>query len=205
MQKKDIIFDLIKKEKQRQQDKIGLIPSENIVSPAVAAVLSSCLSNKYSEGYPRRRYYEGNQVIDEIELLAQERVKKLFGVPYVNVQPYSGSPANSAIQFALMNPGDTMMGLKLNMGGHLTFGHPDITFSGRFYKPIQYGVDANGRIDFNEVRELALKHEPKVIYTGATAYPYLWDFARFRKIADEVGAWLVADISHFTGLVVGGA
>ena len=200
----DKIFDLIKKEEKRQKEEIGLIPSENNVSPEVASVLSSVLSNKYSEGYPGRRYYEGNRYIDEIERLAQERVKKLFGVPYVNVQPYSGSPANFAIYFALMQPGDTLMGLKLSMGGHLTHGHPNVTGSGRFYHSVQYGVDEKARIDFDEVRELAKKHRPKVIVAGNTAYPFELEFDKFREIADEVGAWLVADISHVTGLVVAG-
>jgi glycine hydroxymethyltransferase len=200
----DQIFSLIKQEQQRQQDMIGLIPSENIVSHEVASVLSSSLSNKYSEGYSKRRYYEGNQIIDQIELLAMERVKKLFSVPHVNVQPYSGSPANSAIQFALMEPGETMMGLALSSGGHLTHGHPTVTFSGRFYKTVQYGLDADARIDFKQVRALAKEHKPKVIFAGNTAYPFILDFAKFREIADEVGAWLVADISHITGLVVAG-
>ena len=200
----DQIFSLIEQEYQRQVDKVGLIPSENTVSPDVSAVLSSCLSNKYSEGYSNRRYYEGNQIIDQIELLAIERIKSLFGVPYVNVQPYSGSPANSAIQFALLQPGDTLMGLKLTMGGHLTHGHPDVTFSGRYFHSIQYGLAADARIDFAQVRELALKHKPKLIIAGNTAYPFELDFAQFREIADEVGAWLMADISHVTGLVIGG-
>lgn len=201
---KDFIFDLVAKEELRQKEKIGLIPSENTVSLAVSEVLSSVLSNKYSEGYPLRRYYEGNQFIDEIELLAQERVKELFGVPYVNVQPYSGSPANLAIYFALMQPGETLMGLKLSNGGHLTHGHPKVTASGMFYNSIQYGVTADARIDFDEMRALALEHKPKVIVAGNTAYPFLLEFEKFREIADEVGAWLVADISHVTGLVVGG-
>ncbi len=200
----DKIFTLIKQEEKRQKEMIGLIPSENNASPAVAKALSSCLSNKYAEGYPGRRYYEGNQVIDEIEKLAQERVKKLFGVPYVNVQPYSGSPANSAIEFALLNPGDTLMGLQLSSGGHLTHGHPYVTFSGKYFKSIQYGLDKNARIDFEQLRELAKKHKPKLIIAGTTAYPFTLDFAKFRKIADEVGAWLMADISHITGLVVAG-
>ena len=201
---KDEIFDLIKKEEKRQKEEIGLIPSENNVSPEVSSVLASVLSNKYSEGYPGRRYYEGNRYIDEIERLAQERVKALFNVPYVNVQPYSGSPANFAIYFALMQPGDTLMGLKLSMGGHLTHGHPDVTGSGRFYTSVQYGVDENARIDFSQVKELARKHKPKVIVAGNTAYPFELEFDKFREIADEVGAWLVADISHVTGLVVAG-
>lgn len=201
---KDQIFKLIEKEEQRQKEMIGLIPSENIVSPEVSEVLSSCLSNKYSEGYAGRRYYEGSQIVDEIELLAIERVKKLFDVPYVNVQPYSGSPANMAIYFATMQPGDTLMGLKLAMGGHLTHGHPKVTGSGRFYNSVQYGLGADARIDFAEVSRLAKEHQPKVIVAGNTAYPFELDFKEFRKIADEVGAWLVADISHVTGLVIAG-
>ncbi len=200
----DVIFDLVAQEEQRLIDLVGLIPSENHFSPEVGKVLGTSLSSKYSEGYPGRRYYEGNQVIDQIETLAQDRLKELFGVPYVNVQAHSGSPANTAIQFALMEPGDTIMGLALSGGGHLTHGHPKVTFSGRVMNPVQYGLDANARIDFDQVRELALEHKPKVIYAGTTAYPFVLDFAKFREIADEVDAWLVADISHITGLVVGG-
>lgn len=204
----DVIEDkkipvLIKDEESRQINKIGLIPSENNGSPQMHSVLSSCLSNKYSEGYSGRRYYEGNQFIDQIETLARERVMQIFGVPYVNVQPYSGSPANSAIYFALMEPGDTLLGLKLAMGGHLTHGHPSVTFSGKYFNSIQYGVDERARIDFEEVRALAKKHKPKVIVAGNTAYPFELDFKKFREIADEVGAWLMADISHITGLVIG--
>jgi len=183
---------------------IGLIPSENHISPEVSEVLSSSLSSKYAEGYPGRRYYEGNQVIDEIENLAKERVEQLFGVPHANVQPYSGSPANSAVQFALMETGDTMMGLALSGGGHLTHGHPKVTFSGKYFNSVQYGLDDNDRIDFDQVRELAKKHQPKLMIIGNTAYPFLMDFKRFREIADEVGAWVLADISHVTGLVVAG-
>lgn len=201
---KDQIFKLIAQEKKRQTEMIGLIPSENTVSVDVSKVLSSCLSNKYSEGYPRHRYYEGNQIIDQIEILAQDRVKKLFGVPYVNVQPYSGSPANAAIYFALMKPGQTLMGLKLTQGGHLTHGHPRVTGSGTFYKSVQFGLDQNDRVNFDEVRALAQEYRPAVIMAGNTAYPFELDFKQFRKIADEVGAWLVADISHVTGLVIGG-
>lgn len=200
----DLVYQLVAKEEQRQLSKIGLIPSENNVSPEVSAVLSSCLSNKYSEGYKGARYYEGSQVIDEIEALAIEQISKLFGVPYVNVQPYSGSPANSAIYFATMEPGDTLMGLKLEMGGHLTHGHPKVTFSGKFFNAVQYGVDKNGRIDFDQVRDLARQNKPKVIVAGSTAYPFQLDFKTFREIADEVGAWLVADISHLAGLVIAG-
>jgi glycine hydroxymethyltransferase len=200
----DQIFQLVKNELKRQQEMIGLIPSENIVSDEVAKVLSSCLSNKYSEGYPKRRYYEGNQVVDEIELLAIERIKKLFEVPYVNVQPYSGSPANSAIEFALLQPGETLMGLALSSGGHLTHGHPNVTFSGKFFKSVQFGLDAKARIDYDQLEILALEHKPKLIIAGTTAYPFILDFKRFRQIADKVGAWLMADISHITGLVVAG-
>lgn len=199
------VAQLITAEEKRQKEMIGLIPSENTCSDDVLSALGSHLNSKYSEGYPGRRYYEGNQVIDEIENLARDRVKKLFDVPYVNVQPYSGSPANSAIYFALMQPGETLMGLKLATGGHLTHGHPGVTFSGRYFNSVQFGVDKNARIDFEEVRKLALEHKPKVIVAGTTAYPFELDFKRFREIADEVGAWLVADISHITGLVVGGA
>lgn len=202
--KKDKIFSLIDQEEQRQKEMIGLIPSENTVSPEVSEVLSSCLSNKYAEGYPGRRYYEGNQIVDQIEQLAIDRIKELFDVPYANVQPYSGSPANLAIYFALLQPGDTLMGLKLSMGGHLTHGHPGVTASGTFYNSVQYGVKENARIDFDEVEALALKHKPKIIVAGNTAYPFKLDFAKFRKIADKVGAWLMADISHVTGLVVAG-
>lgn len=200
----DIIFDYIQQEEKRQHEKIGLIPSENNTSPEVSSVLSSCLSNKYSEGYSRARYYEGSQFIDKIETEAINRVKSLFNVPYVNVQPYSGSPANTAIYFALMNPGETLMGLKLNMGGHLTHGHPDVTASGRFYNSVQFGLNKNARIDFDQVRKLAKEHQPKVIMAGNTAYPFVLDFKAFREIADEVGAWLVTDISHITGLVIAG-
>lgn len=200
----EIIFDLIKQEEQRQLEKIGLIPSENNTSSEVSSVLSSCLSNKYAEGYSKARYYEGNQFIDQIELEAIDRIKKIFAVPYVNVQPYSGSPANSAIEFALLNPRDTLMGLKLSSGGHLTHGHPDVTFSGRFYNSVQYGLNSEARIDFDEVRALAKKHKPKLLIAGNTAYPFILDFKAFREIADEVGAWLMADISHITGLVIGG-
>jgi len=202
--KRDQVFDLIAAEDERQQNKIGLIPSENIVSPEVSQVLASTLSNKYSEGYPKRRYYEGNQLVDEVEILAQERVKKLFSVPHVNVQPYSGSPANSAVQFALLEAGETFMGLALAGGGHLTHGHPQVTFSGKFFKSVPYGLNSEARIDFEQVRELALKHKPKLIIAGTTAYPFVLDFAKFRQIADEVGAYLLADISHITGLVLAG-
>lgn len=200
----DIIYELIEQEEIRQIEKIGLIPSENQISPEVTAVLSSCLSSKYAEGYAGRRYYEGNQIVDTIETLAIDRLKALFGVPYANVQPYSGSPANTAIQFALLEAGDTIMGLELAGGGHLTHGHPNVTFSGKYFNSVQYGLDENARIDFDQLLALAQEHQPKMIIAGTTSYPFTLDFAKFREIADAVGAWLVADISHITGLVIGG-
>lgn len=204
MIKKDKIYEFIQQETQRQIEMIGLIPSENHISSAVSEVLSCVLNSKYSEGYPSRRYYEGNQFVDKIENEARDRVKKLFEVPYVNVQPYSGSPANSAIQFTLLEPGDTLMGLALSGGGHLTHGHPKVTFSGKYYHSVQYGLTPQARIDFVQLRELTKKHQPKLIIAGTTAYPFTLEFDKFREIADEVGAWLMADISHITGLVVAG-
>ncbi len=211
------ISELVEAETQRQIDKIGLIPSENNSSPEVLSVLSSSLSSKYAEGYPERRYYEGNQYIDQIETLAQQRIMTLFNdgpaaqsgddsgeVVHVNVQPYSGSPANSAVQFALLQPGDTLMGLALSSGGHLTHGQPKVTFSGKYFKSVSYGLGKDDRIDFDQLRQLALQEKPKLIIAGTTAYPFTLDFKKFRAIADEVGAWLLADISHITGLVVAG-
>jgi glycine hydroxymethyltransferase len=200
----DQIFTLIDQEAQRQATTLQLIPSENYTSKEVRAALGSCLMNKYSEGYPRRRYYEGNEVIDVIEQLAIDRAKQLFGVPHVNVQPYSGSPANAAIEMALLNPGDTFMGLQLASGGHLTHGHPQVTFGGKFFRSVQFGLDSTAHIDMEMVRQLAQKEKPQLIIIGTTAYPFILDFAAFAQIADEVGAWLVADISHIAGLVVAG-
>lgn len=204
MPARDPIFTLIQQEQQRQEDMIGLIPSENHISPEVSSVLSSCLNSKYSEGMVGHRYYEGNEYIDQIEQLARDRIKQLFDVAHVNVQPYSGSPANAVIYFALMEPGDTLMGLQLNFGGHLTHGHPKVTFSGKFFKSVQFQLNDQARIDFDQVRALGHEHKPKIIVAGNTAYPFKLDFAQFRQIADEVGAWLVADISHVTGLIIGG-
>lgn len=198
------IRSLIQKESQRQQDVLEMIPSENYVSDDVLRALGSVLSNKYSEGYPHKRYYQGNRFIDEIEDLAIERARKLFGVPHVNVQPYSGSPANSAVYFALLNPKDTIMGLMLSGGGHLTHGHPDITFSGKYFRSVQYDVDRHGLIDMDGVADLARKETPAILVVGTTAYPRLYDWKRWRKIADSVGAWFLADISHIAGLVAGG-
>ncbi|MDP2671374.1 MAG: serine hydroxymethyltransferase [bacterium] len=198
------IADLIKKEEKRQNSVLNLIPSENYASKAVREALGSVLTNKYSEGYPGKRYYAGNQVVDEIESLAIERAKKLFGVSFANVQAYSGSPANQAIYFALAEPGETVMGLALPDGGHLTHGWP-VNFSGKYYKAVQYGVDLQtGLIDFEDLERLAKEHKPKMIWTGATAYSRIFDWEKFRKIADSVGAYLIADISHIAGLVVAG-
>ncbi len=201
----DNIFELIKLEEERQQNTIMLIPSENYASKAVREAVGSVLSNKYSEGYAGRRYYQGNKIVDQIELLAIERAKKLFGTPHANVQPYSGSPANSAVYFGLINPGDTIMGLSLSSGGHLTHGHPNITFSGKFYRSVQFGLSDKGLIDYKEIEMLALKEKPKLMMIGTTAYPLILDWAKFAKIANKVGAYLIADISHISGLVIAGA
>ncbi|MDD4784881.1 MAG: serine hydroxymethyltransferase [Candidatus Shapirobacteria bacterium] len=198
------IRDLIKKEEERQENLVHLIPSENFASDEVKMALGSCLTNKYAEGYPGRRYYQGNEFVDQIENLAIERGKKVLGVEHLNVQPYSGSPANSAVQMALLERGDKICGLKLSAGGHLTHGHPNITFSGKFFESVQYDVEEDGRIDYDKLEELILAEKPKMIMAGTTAYPYILDFKRFGEIADKVGAWLVADISHIAGLVVGG-
>lgn len=198
------IKDLIVKEEERQRDSLMLIPSENYASRAVREAVGSVFANKYSEGYPGRRYYEGNEVVDELERYVQDLAKELFGVPYVNVQPYSGSPANAAVEMALLEPGETLMGLKLSGGGHLTHGHPEITFSGKFFQSVQYGVDKEGRVDFEELRKLTLKYKPKLIIAGTTSYPWILEWKKFREIADEVEAYLMADISHIAGLVVGG-
>ncbi len=198
------IFNLIKKEEERQKECIHLIPSENFASDEVRQALGSVLTNKYAEGYPGRRYYQGNGIVDEIETEAIERGKKILGTPHMNVQPYSGSPANSAVQMALLERGDKICGLKLSAGGHLTHGHPKITFSGYFFDSVQYDVQADGRIDYDKLEQLIEQTQPKMIMAGTTAYPFVLDFERFGQIADRVGAWLVADISHIVGLVVGG-
>ena len=198
------IRDLIKKEEVRQKELVHLIPSENFASDEVMYALGSCLTNKYAEGYPGRRYYQGNEFVDQIETLAIERGKKVLGVEHLNVQPYSGSPANSAVQMALLEVGDKICGLKLSAGGHLTHGQPKITFCGKFFNSVQYNVEDDGRIDYDKLQELVMEEKPKMIFAGTTAYPYVLDFKRFGEIADSVGAWLVADISHIAGLVVGG-
>lgn len=197
------IYDLIKEEENRQQDVLEMIPSENYTSKAVMEALGSVLTNKYSEGYPKKRYYQGNKIIDSVELLAQDRAKKLFGVPYVNVQPYSGSPANTAVYFALLKPlEDKIMGLTLSFGGHLTHGSP-VSFSGKYFKAVPYELNEKGLLDYDEIEKLAQAEKPKIIICGATAYPRIIDFKRFGQIADSINAYLLADISHIAGLIVG--
>ena len=196
---------LIEAEAQRQHDKLRMIPSENYVSTAVLEATGSVLTNKYSEGYAGKRYYEGQQLIDPIETLTVERARSLFGVDHANVQPYSGSPANLAVYLAFLNPGDTLLGMALAMGGHLTHGSP-VSVSGRWFRPVGYSVRKDtGRVDFDEVRELARAERPKVIFCGGTAIPRTIDFPAFAEIAREVGAVLVADIAHIAGLIAGGA
>lgn len=200
---KEIYKALIEEEK-RQAEGIELIPSENIVSKAVREAMGSCLTNKYSEGYPHARYYGGNEVIDVIEDVARDRAKKIFGVPYANVQPYSGSPANLAVYLATCKPGDTVMGHLLTAGGHLTHGWKASATS-MFYNAVQYGVMPDGYLDLKEIARLAKQHKPKLIWVGATAYVREFPFKELAKIADNVGAFLAADIAHVAGLVVAGA
>jgi len=198
------VHAIIRSELARQRDRIELIASENIASPAVLEAVGSVFTNKYAEGYPGKRYYGGCDFADEVETLAIERAKKLFGCNFANVQPNSGSQMNQAVFLALLNPGDTFMGLDLSSGGHLTHGSP-VNMSGKWFNAVPYGVRRDDeRLDMDQVRRLAHEHRPKLIISGATAYPRLWDFAAFREIADEVGATLLADISHFSGLVAGG-
>ncbi|MXO58786.1 aminotransferase class I/II-fold pyridoxal phosphate-dependent enzyme [Altererythrobacter salegens] len=198
------VFAAIRNELGRQRDRIELIASENITSPAVLEATGSVFTNKYAEGYPGRRYYGGCEYADVVETLAIERAKKLFGCQFANVQPNSGSQMNQAVFLALMNPGDTFMGLDLASGGHLTHGSP-VNMSGKWFNCVPYGVRRDDqRLDMDEIRRLAHEHKPKLIIAGATAYPRHWDFAAFREIADEVGAYLLADMSHFAGLVAGG-
>src|SRR3990167_8933887 len=197
-------YKLLLAEEKRQAEGLELIPSENIVSKAVREAVGSCLTNKYSEGYPHARYYGGNEVIDKVEDLACERAKKLFKVPHANVQPYSGSPANLAVYLATCNPGDTIMGHLLTAGGHLTHGWK-ASATAMFYKAVQYGVKPDGYLDIKEIERLAKKYKPKLIWVGATAYVREFPFKELAKIADSVGAYLAADIAHIAGLVVAGA
>lgn len=198
------IFNLIQKETERQEFGLEMIPSENYVSEAVLEANGSILTNKYAEGLPEKRYYGGCHVVDEIEKIAQERAKKLFGCEFVNVQPHSGATANQAAFESILSMGDTIMGLRLDQGGHLTHGHP-ANFSGKNYKVVAYGVrESDQLVDHDEVRDLALKHRPKLIIVGASAYSRAFDFEFFRKVADESGAFLLADIAHYAGLVAAG-
>lgn len=198
------IYDAIKHEEQRQSDGMELIPSENYVSVPVLEAMGSLMTNKYSEGYPGKRYYGGQEYVDVVENLAIDRAKQLFGAEHVNVQPYSGSPANTAVYFALLNYGDTVLGMKLDHGGHITHGLP-ISFSGKSYNFIGYGVEKEtGRVNMDEVRKLALEHKPKMIVAGFSAYSRNLDWKKFKEIADEVGALTMADIAHIAGLIAAG-
>ena len=199
------ISELVEAEAERQAEKVRLIPSENYASRAVIEATGTLLTNKYSEGYPGKRYYEGQQVIDQVETLAIERAKSLFGVEHANVQPYSGSPANLAVYLAFLEPRDTVMGMALPMGGHLTHGW-SVSVTGKWFRPVQYEVGRDsGRVDLDQVRELALAERPKLIFCGGTAIPRLIDFEGFAEIAREVDAILCADIAHIAGLIAGGA
>jgi len=199
------IYSLYNKEKERQETSLEMIPSENHTSQAVREALGSILTDKYAEGYPGKRYYAGLEYYDEIEDLCRERVKKLFKVAHANVQPYSGSPANLAVYFALLEPNDTMMGMSLPHGGHLTHGWK-VNFSGKLFNSVQYGVDEKTHLlDYEEMKRLAEKTKPKLIWVGATAYPRIFDWKRLVEIADSVNAYLAADIAHIAGLVVAGA
>ena len=198
------LFKAIADEVQRQREHIELIASENFVSPAVMEAMGSPLTNKYAEGYPAKRYYGGCQYVDVAENLARDRAKLLFGAEHANVQPHSGAQANTAVYFAMLNPGDTVLGMNLSHGGHLTHGSP-VNISGKYFHFIPYGVDeTTGRIDYDAVRALALENKPRMIVAGASAYPRAIDFARLREIADEAGALLMVDMAHIAGLVAGG-
>jgi len=198
------VFDAIEREVQRQNTGLQLIASENFTSPAVMEAVGSVLTNKYSEGYPGKRYYGGNQVIDEVEDLARERVKALFGADAANVQPHSGANANLGVYLALLDPGDTVLGLSLDHGGHLTHGSP-VNISGRFYDFVSYRVTpSDERLDFDQIRDLARKHQPRMIVAGATAYPRIIDPEPLREICDEVGALFLFDAAHIAGLIAGG-
>ncbi len=204
MQRDTQIFDLIQKELHRQQEGLELIASENFTSTQVMEAMGSCLTNKYAEGYPGKRYYGGCDIVDQVEQLAIDRIKELFGAEYANVQPHSGAQANAALMSCILKPGDKILGLDLNHGGHLTHGSP-VNFSGKLYQPVFYGVEKEtGRIDLDKVEEIALREKPKLIITGASAYSRDWDFKRFREIADKVGALLMADIAHPAALIAKG-
>lgn len=202
-QEDEEVGQAIKDEYVRQNRNIELIASENIVSPTVLYAMGSVLTNKYAEGYPGKRYYGGCENVDVVENIAIERVKKLFGCEYANVQPHSGAQANMAVFFAMLNPGDTYMGMSLDAGGHLSHGSP-VNFSGIYFNCVPYGVDENGYIDYDNILELAKQYKPKLIIAGASAYPRIIDFKKFREIADKVGAYLMVDMAHIAGLVAAG-
>ncbi len=197
------ILELIEAEERRQTNGLEMIPSENHSSKAVREASGSILTDKYSEGYPGMRYYAGCEFVDQVENIARDRAKQLFGVTHANVQAHSGSPANQAIYFALVDPGDTVMGMSLYFGGHMTHGLK-VNFSGTYYNSVQYTTDKDGFMDYEAIAKLALEHKPKLIIAGTTAYPRIIDWKKLRAIADSVGAWLAADISHISGLVVSG-
>ncbi len=197
------VADAIEAELHRQRTHIELIASENVVSPAVMAAMGSCLTNKYAEGYPSKRYYGGCECVDVVENLARDRAKALFGCDHVNVQPHSGAQANMAVYFAMLTPGDTVMGMALDNGGHLTHGSP-VNMSGKYFNFVSYGVDANGYIDYDDVLQKAKACQPKMIVAGASAYPRTIDFAKLRAICDKVGALMMVDIAHIAGLVAAG-
>ena len=201
MKRDQIVFDLISKEDERQRRGIELIASENFVSEQVMKAMGSCLTNKYAEGFPKRRYYGGCEIVDEVEQLAIDRAKELFGVEYVNVQPHSGSQANAAVMLACLNPGDKMLGFNLSHGGHLTHGS-SVNFSGKLYKNSFYNVEkTTGKIDYEKLEKIALEEQPKLIICGASAYSQDWDYKKFREISDKVGALLLGDIAHPAGLI----
>jgi glycine hydroxymethyltransferase len=200
----DDVFKTLDRERERQNTTLQLIASENFTSPAVMEATGSCLTNKYSEGYPGKRYYGGNEVIDEVEELARQRACALFGADHANVQPHAGANANMAVYLALLNPGDTVLGMRLDQGGHLTHGSP-VNASGKLYRFVSYGVTpSDERIDFDQVRDVAKREQPKIIVAGATAYPRIIDPRPFREIADEVGAVFLFDAAHIAGLIAGG-
>lgn len=197
------VYNAIKKEEKRQHEGLELIASENYVSEAVLEAMGSCFTNKYAEGYPNKRYYGGCENIDVVESLAIDRLKQIFGCDHANVQPHSGANANMAVYFAMLKPGDTILGMNLSDGGHLTHGCK-VNISGKYFNAVSYGVDDNGFINYDTVRELAKTHQPKMIVCGASAYPRIIDFKKFREIADEVGAYLMVDMAHIAGLVAAG-
>jgi len=197
------LAETIENERKRQEEHIELIASENYTSPLVMAAQGSVLTNKYAEGYPEKRYYGGCEYVDVAEQLAIDRVKELFGADYANVQPHSGSQANSAAFMAMISPGDTILGMNLSEGGHLTHGSP-VNFSGKLYHSVQYGLDAKGEIDYQQVEDLALEHKPKLILAGFSAYSRVIDWGRFREIADKVGAFFMVDMAHVAGLIAAG-